>query len=102
MSKGKFACTLPWREIEGEANISLSQMSKGELACTLPWREIEGEANLSLSQMSKSELACTLPWREIVGTANFKRDFLKVVDFVNYLRAEGYDIVTFKKVRDDL
>ena len=33
--------------------ISLSQMSKGELACTLPWREIEGEANLSLSQTNK-------------------------------------------------
>ena len=25
--------------------ISLSQMSKGKLACTLPWREIEGKAN---------------------------------------------------------
>ena len=102
MSKGELACTLPWREIEGKANISLSQMSKGELACTLPWREIEGEANLSLSQMSKGELACALPWREIVGTANFKRDFLKVVDFVHYLRAEGYDMVTFNKVCDDL
>ena len=55
-------------------------MSKGKLACTLPWREIEGEANISLSQMSKGKLACTLPWREIVGTANFKRDFLKMVD----------------------
>ena len=42
MSKGELACTLPWREIVGEANISLSQMIKGELACTLPWREIEG------------------------------------------------------------
>ncbi|MBQ8257543.1 MAG: hypothetical protein IJY98_06490, partial [Bacteroidaceae bacterium] len=59
---------------------------------------IVGEANLSLSQMSKGELACTLPWREIVGEANFKRDFLKVVDFVHYLRAEGYDMVTFDKV----
>ena len=48
--------------------------------------------------MSKGELACTLPWREIVGEANFKRDFLKVVDFVHYLRAEGYDMVTFDKV----
>ena len=48
--------------------------------------------------MSKGELACTLPWREIVGTANFKRNFLKVVDFVHYLRAEGYDMVTFDKV----
>ena len=48
--------------------------------------------------MSKGELACTLPWREIEGTANFKRDFLKVVDFVHYLRAEGYDMVTFDKV----
>ena len=55
----------------------------------MPWREIVGEANFSLSQMSKGELACTLPWREIEGTANFKRDFLKVVDFVHYLRAEG-------------
>ena len=52
--------------------------------------------------MSKGELACTLPWQEIVGAANFKRDFLKVVDFVHYLRAEGYDMVTFKKVCDDL
>ncbi|MBR3855057.1 MAG: hypothetical protein IKM65_02740, partial [Bacteroidaceae bacterium] len=77
-------------------------MSKGELACTLPWREIVGEANLSLSQMSKEKLVSSMPWREIVGTANFKRDFLKVVDSVHYLRAEGYDMVTFKKVRDDL
>ena len=37
-------------------------------------------------------------WREIVGTAKFKRDFLKVVDFVHYLRAEGYDMETFDKV----
>ncbi len=41
---------------------------------------------ISLSQMSKGELACTLPWREIVGEANFKRDFLKVVDFVHWLK----------------
>ena len=78
--------------------ISLSQTSKGELACSLPWREIEGTANLSLSQTSKGELACSLPWREIVGTAKFKEDFLKVVDFVHYLKAEGYDMVTFDKV----
>ena len=50
--------------------------------------------------MSKGKLACTLPWREIVGEANFKRDFLKVVDFVHYLRAEGYDMVTFERVCD--
>ena len=37
-------------------------MSKGELACTLPWQEIEGEAN------------------------NFMKDFLKVVDFVDWLK----------------
>ena len=48
--------------------------------------------------MSKGKLACTLPWLEIVGTANFKRDFLKVVDFLHYLKAEGYDMVTFDKV----
>ena len=52
--------------------------------------------------MSKGALACTLPWREIVGEANFKRDFLKVVDFLHYLKAEGCDMKTFKKVRDDL
>jgi hypothetical protein len=53
----------------------------------MPWREIVGEANLSLSQMSKGELACTLPWREIEGTANnFMKDFLKVVDFVDWLK----------------
>ena len=97
MSKAELACALPWREFEGEANLSLSQMSKAELACALPWREFEGEVNLSLSQTSKGELACTLPWREIVGTATFKRDFLKVVDFVHYLKAEGYDMVTFEK-----
>ena len=58
---------------------------------------------ISLSQMSKGELACTLPWREIVGTANnFMKDFLKVVDFLHYFKAEGYDMETFKKVRDDL
>ena len=50
--------------------------------------------------MSKGEPACTLPWREIVGTSNFKRDFLKVVDFLYYLKDEGYDMKTFKKVRD--
>ena len=77
-------------------------MSKGELACTLPWREIEGEANFSSSQMSREKLVSSLPWQEIVGTANFKRDFLKVVDFVHYLKAEGYDMKTFKKIRDDL
>ena len=54
---------------------------------------------ISLSQMSKGEPACTLPWQEIVGEANnFMKDFLKVVDFVHYLRAEGYDMVTFDKV----
>ena len=63
-------------------------------------REIVGEANFSSSQMSKGKLACTLPWREIVGTAKFKEDFLKVVDFVHYLKAEGYDMVTFDKVED--
>ena len=94
----KLVSSMPWREIVGEANFSSSQMSKGELACTLPWREIVGTANFSLSQTSKGELACTLPWQEIVDTANFKRDFLKVVDFVHYLRAEGYDMVTFDKV----
>ena len=41
-----------------------------------------------------------MPWREIVGTAKFKEDFLKVVDFVHYLKDEGYDMKTFKKVRD--
>jgi len=49
-------------------------MSKGKLACTLPWREIVGTVNISLSQMSKGKLACTLPWREIVGAANRKRE----------------------------
>ncbi|MBQ3244031.1 MAG: hypothetical protein IJB01_05440 [Bacteroidaceae bacterium] len=75
-------------------------MSKGELACTLPWREIEGEANISLSQTGREKLVSSMPWQEIVGTANFKRDFLKVVDFVHYLRAEGYDMVTFERVCD--
>ena len=32
----------------------------------------------------------------------FMKDFLKVVDFLHYLKAEGYDMVTFEKVRDDL
>ena len=53
---------------------------------------------ISLSQTNKGELARTLPWREIVGTAKFKEDFLKVVDFVRYLKAEDYDKVTFDKV----
>ena len=98
MSKAELACALPWREFEGEANLSLSQTSKAELACALPWREFEGEVNLSLSQTSKGELAYSLPWREIVGTAKFKEDFLKVVDFVHYLKAGGYDMVAFGKV----
>ena len=29
------------------------------------------------------------------------KDFLKVVDFLHYLKAGGYDMVTFEKVRDD-
>ena len=78
-------------------------MSKAEPACTLPWREFEGEVNLSSSQTGKGKLACSLPWREIVSTANnFMKDFLKVVDFLRYLKAEGCDMKTFKKVRDDL
>ena len=28
----------------------------------------------------------------------FMKDFLKVVDFLHYLKAEGYDMVTFDKV----
>ena len=32
------------------------------------------------------------------NATRFKEDFLKVVDFVHYLRAEGYDMVTFDKV----
>ncbi len=56
-----------------------------------------------IKKEQKFLLFCLIvPWREIVGTANFKRDFLKVVDFVHYLREEGYDMVTFKKVRDGL
>ena len=98
MSKGELACTLPWREIVGEANLSLSQISREKLVSSMPWREIVGEANLSLSQTSREKLVSSMPWQEIVGTANFKRDFLKVVDFVHYLRAEGYDMVTFDKV----
>ena len=76
-------------------------MSKGEPACTLPWREIEGEANFSLSQTDGEKLVSSMLWQEIVGETNFKRDFLKVVDFLHYLKDEGYDMVTFKKVRDD-
>ena len=69
----------------------------------MPWREIVGEANFPSSQTGKGELACALLWREVVGEANnFMKDFLKVVDFLHYLKAEGYDMVTFKKVRDDL
>ena len=64
----------------------------------MPWREIVGTANFSLSQTSREKLVLSMPWREIVGTANFKEDFLKVVDFVHYLKSEGYDMVTFDKV----
>ena len=56
---------------------------------------------ISLSQTSREKLVSSMPWQEIVGTAKFREDFLKVVDFVHYLKAEGYDMVTFKKVRDD-
>ena len=56
---------------------------------------------ISLSQMSREKLVSSMPWREIVGEANnFMRDFLKVVDFVHYLKAEGYDMVTFERVCD--
>lgn len=44
-----------------------------------------------------------MPWQEIVGTANnFMKDFLKVVDFLHYLRAEGYDMVTSDKVGSNI
>ena len=39
-----------------------------------------------------------MPWQEIIGIAKFKEDFLKVVDLVHYLKAEGYDMETFDKV----
>ena len=56
---------------------------------------------ISLSQTSNGKLAYTLSWWEIVGTANnFMKDFLKVVDFLHYLKAEGYDMVTFERVCD--
>ena len=35
----------------------------------------------------------------VTNYRTFKEDFLKVVDFVHYLRAEGYDMKTFCKVR---
>ena len=53
---------------------------------------------ISLSQTGREKLVTSMPWREIEGEANLKRDFLKVVDFVHYMRAEGYDMVTFNKV----
>ena len=54
---------------------------------------------ISSNQTSREKLVSSMPWREIVGTANnFMKDFLKVVDFVHYLKAEGYDMVTFDKV----
>ena len=34
----------------------------------------------------------------VTNYRTFKEDFLKVVDFVHYLKAEGYDMVTFDKV----
>jgi hypothetical protein len=52
--------------------------------------------------MSREKLVSSMPWQEIVDETNFKRDFLKVVVFLHYLKDEGYDMVTFKKVRDDL
>ena len=35
----------------------------------------------------------------VTNYRTFKEDFLKVVNFVHYLRAEGYDMKTFCKVR---
>ena len=33
----------------------------------------------------------------VTNYRTFKEDFLKVVDFVHYLKAEGYDMKTFCK-----
>ena len=34
----------------------------------------------------------------VTNYRTFMKDFLKVVDFVHYLKAECYDMVTFDKV----
>ena len=39
--------------------------------------------------------------KSLINYRTFMKDFLKVVDFLHYLKAEGYDMVTFEKVRDD-
>lgn len=38
--------------------------------------------------------------KSVTDYRTFMKDFLKVVDFVHYLKAEGYDMVTFDKVRN--
>ena len=79
--------------------ISSSQTGREKLVSSMPWREIVGEANFSSSQTGREKLVSSMPWREIVGEANnFMKDFLKVVGFVHYLKADGYDMVTFDKV----
>ena len=36
--------------------------------------------------------------KNLINYRTFMKDFLKVVDFLHYLKAEGYDMVTFDKV----
>ena len=41
---------------------------------------------ITLRQTGREKLVSSMLWREVVSTANFKRDFLKVVDFVHWLK----------------
>lgn len=36
--------------------------------------------------------------KSLINYRTFMKDFLKVVDFLHYLKAEGFDMVTFDKV----
>ena len=37
--------------------------------------------------------------KEFEGATNFKEDFFKVVEFLHYLKDEGYDMKTFERIK---
>ena len=66
-------------------------VSKRALPYTVSYKNKKEENSLELSSFVQS---CKF----VTDYRTFMKDFLKVVDFVHYLRAEGYDMVTFDKV----
>ena len=59
------------------------------------WQIIE---QFRQAKWAKASLLALCHGEKLSAQPTLKEDFLKVVDFVHYLRAEGYDMVTFDKV----